>query len=193
MTQVTFTAEGEPYSVILSEIHKSLCLIVKTKNLHKRAGTAEFGLTPKVRAEHVTAMAYLKVGPPGVVDAFMTTLKKLWKTSEPQYLSFTQSLIFPGVTIEKKEEGLLLHQHNYTEDLLKKHASHLPTRKRTTAGDPEHFKKVPPPPDPSNSEHLEWIKRGQQILGGVLWLVHQNKTRPSLRSLSHSTGTYEGP
>ena len=31
MTQVTFTAEGEPYSVILSEIHKSLCLIVKTE------------------------------------------------------------------------------------------------------------------------------------------------------------------
>ena len=68
---------------------------------------------------------YLTIGPPGVVDAFMTTSRKLWKTSTPQYLSFTQNLTFLGVTIEKKEEGQLLHQHNYTEDLLKEHASHL--------------------------------------------------------------------
>ena len=109
MTQVTFTAEGEPYSVILSEIHESLCLVVKTRNLHKRAETTEFGLTPKVKAEHVIAMSGiyvdddLTVGPPGVVDAFMTTLRKLWKTSEPQYLSFTQNLTLLGVTVEKKE------------------------------------------------------------------------------------------
>ena len=177
MTQVTFTAEGAPYSVILSEIHKSLCLIVKTKNLLKKLETTSFGLTPKVKAEHVVAMSgiyvddYLAVGPPGVVDAFTRTLRKLWKTSEPQYLSFTQNLTFLGVTIEKKEEGLLLHQRNYTENLLKEHAAHLPARKRTASGDPEHFKKVaPPPPDPSNPEHQEWIKRGQRILGGVLWL-----------------------
>ena len=130
MTQVTFTAEREPYSVILPEIHKSLCLIVKTKDLLKKTDTTSFGLTPKVDAENATAMSgiyvddYLTVGPPKVVDAFMTTLRKLWKTSEPQCLSFTQSLTFLGVTIEK-EDGLLLHQHNYTEDLLKEHASHL--------------------------------------------------------------------
>ena len=81
MTQVTFTAEGEPYSVILSEIHTSLCLIVKTKNLLKKLETTSFGLTPKVRAEHVVAMSGIYVddcltfGPPGVVDAFMTTLR----------------------------------------------------------------------------------------------------------------------
>ena len=151
----------------------------------KKLETTSFGLTPRVRAEHVVAMSgiyvddYLTVGPPEVVDAFMTTLRKLWKTSEPQYLSFTQDLTFLGVTIEKKEEGLLLHQHNCTENLLNEDAAHLPARKRTTAGDPEHFKKVaPPPPDPSNPEHQEWIKRGQRILGGVLWL--STRTRPDL-------------
>ena len=46
---VTFTSEGEPYSVILSEILKSLCLIVKTKNLLKKLETTSFGLTPKVK------------------------------------------------------------------------------------------------------------------------------------------------
>ena len=105
-------------------------------------------------------------------------------------MSFTQNLTFLGVTFEKKEEGLLLHQHNYTEDLLKEHAAHLPARKRTTSGDPEHFKKVaPPPPDPSNPEHQEWIMRGQRILGGVLWL--STRTR-RIRNLSHSSGADEG-
>ena len=72
----------------------------------------------------------------------------------------------------------MLHQHNYTEDLLKEHAAHLPARKRTTPGDAERLKKVPPPPDPSNPEYHKWIKRGQRILGGVLWL--STRTRPDL-------------
>ena len=134
MTQVTFTAEAEPYSVILSEFHKSLYLIVKARDLVKKMETTTLGLTPQVKAENVTAMSgicvddYLTVGPPKVVDAFVTTLRKLWKTSEPQYLSFTQNLTFLGVTTEKKEDGLLLHQHNYIEDLLKEHAAPLPAQ-----------------------------------------------------------------
>ena len=75
---------------------------------------------------------YLMVGPPKVVDAFVTTLRKLWKTSKPQHLPFYPKPHFLEVTIEKKEDGLLLHQHNYTEDLLKEHAPHLPAKKRTT-------------------------------------------------------------
>ena len=35
MTNITFTSEGESYSVILSQVHKSLCLLVKTKSLLK--------------------------------------------------------------------------------------------------------------------------------------------------------------
>ena len=50
------TAEGEPYSVV-SGIQRSFCLIrkncliVKTKDLLKKAETTMFGLTRKVRAE----------------------------------------------------------------------------------------------------------------------------------------------
>ena len=89
---------------------------MKTKDLLKKTDTTSFRLTAKVNAENVTAMSgiyaddYLTVGPPKVADAFVTTLRKLWKTSEPQYLSSTQSLTFLGVTIEKKEDGVLLHQ-----------------------------------------------------------------------------------
>ena len=85
-------------------------------------------------------MTIFTVGPLGVVGALMTTLRKLWKTSEPQYLSFTQGLTLLGVTIEKKEEGLLLHQHHYTKDLLKEHACSLDQQEREPPiGDPEHF------------------------------------------------------
>ena len=55
MTQVSFTAEGEPYSVLLAEIYESLCLTVRQKTLLKKSGTSTFGLTPKVKAEDVVA------------------------------------------------------------------------------------------------------------------------------------------
>ena len=34
------------------------------------------------------------------------------------------------------------------------------------------------PPDPTNSEHQRWIKIGQRMLGGLLWL--STRTRPDL-------------
>ena len=86
--------EGESYSVILSQIHKSLCVLVKTKFLLKNPSVDQFGLTNLVLLEHVEAMSgiyvddYFTAGPPKFVEAFMNTLRKLWKTSEPQFLSF---------------------------------------------------------------------------------------------------------
>ena len=88
MTQVTLTAEGESCSVILSEIHKFHCLIVKTKDLLKKAAMS--GIYVDV---------CLTVGPPKVVDALMKTLRKLLKTSDPQHLSYTQNLTFLGGTL----------------------------------------------------------------------------------------------
>ena len=55
-----------------------------------------------------------------------------------------------------------------------------------TSGEPDHFRKDDPlPPDASNPEHLEWIKRGQRILGGLLWL--STRTRPDLAFAVSST------
>ena len=128
MTKLTFSSEGESYSVILSQIHKSLCLLVKTKSLLKSPSTDRFGLTNLVLPEHVEALSgiyvddYLTSGPPKLVEAFMTTLRKLWKTSEPQYLALDHELTFLGVTLRKTPEGILLHQQLYTDDLLQEHA-----------------------------------------------------------------------
>ena len=90
------------------------------------------------------------------------------------------------MTLRLTAEGILLHQKLYTEDLLQEHSPHITARRRTTSGEPEHFKKEAPlPPDPSNPEHQEWIKRGQRILGGFLWL--STRTRPDLAYSVSST------
>ena len=115
MTKVRFTSEGERYSVILSQIHKSLCLIVKTSSLKDDPPTDHLGLTTGVKPSEVIAMSgiyvddYLTAGPPSIVDFFMKTLRRLWKTSEPQYLTIDHELTFLGVTLQLTSEGILLH------------------------------------------------------------------------------------
>ena len=73
MTKISFCSEGESYSVILSQIHKSLCLLVTTKSLLKNPSTDQFGLTNLVLPEHVEALSgiyvddYLTAGPPSLL------------------------------------------------------------------------------------------------------------------------------
>ena len=116
----------------------------------------------------------------------MNTLRKLRKTSEPQYLTPDHELTFLGVTLRRTDDGILFHQQLYADDLLQEHAPHMSARKRTTSSEPEHFQKEAPlPPNPSIPEHQEWIKRGQLILGGLLWL--STRTRPDLANSVSST------
>ena len=96
-----------------------------------------------------------------------------------QHLTPDCDLTFLGVSIKKLPDGILLHQHFLTEDLLQEHSSHITARKRQTSGEPDHFIKTDSlPPDPKNADHNEWIKRGQRVLGGLLWL--STRTRPDL-------------
>ena len=87
--------------------------------------------------------------------------------------------LFADTVSDSQTDGLLLHQHNYTEELLREHSSHITARKRMTSGEPDHFRNEDSlPPNPSNPEHQEWIKRCQRILGGLQWL--STRTRPDL-------------
>ena len=61
MTKISFSSEGESYSVILSQIHKPLCLLVKTKSLLKNPSIDQFGLTNLVVPDDVEAMNRLYV------------------------------------------------------------------------------------------------------------------------------------
>ena len=88
LTQTTSTCEGERYCILLSEVHKSLCLLVKQRSLLKKPVADQFGLTSKVLPRDVIAMSgiyvddSLTVGPPQLVHDFLTALRKLWKTGD---------------------------------------------------------------------------------------------------------------
>ena len=62
---------------------------------------------------------FLTTGPPKLAQDLVDTLRRQWKTSEPLYLSPSVTLTFLGVTIKMTPDGFLLHQHNYTEELLR--------------------------------------------------------------------------
>ena len=49
------------------------------------------------------------------------TLRKMWKTSEPQFLSSDGELQLFGVSMIVTSLGLMPHQHFYTEDFLKEY------------------------------------------------------------------------
>ena len=93
MTKISFSSEGESYSVILSQIHKSLCLLVKTRSLLKNPSTDQFGLTNLVLPEHVEAMSgiyvddYLTAGPPHLPG----TKRWRWQLSLQHHRCTTQS------------------------------------------------------------------------------------------------------
>ena len=69
---------------------------------------------------------YLTVGQPETVEKFLSYLRRLWNTSDPQYLSQGSELPFLGLTIQRSPSGLFLHQVQYAELLLEEHASHIP-------------------------------------------------------------------
>ena len=187
MTKVKFKVQGEPIVVLVSQVHQSLCMLVKERDLIDNPDITAYGLTKRIEPGRILAMVgiyvddYLTVGQPETVEKFLSYLRRLWNTSDPQYLSQSSELPFLGLTIQRSPSGLFLHQVQYAELLLEEHASHIPKRTRTTTGEAESFKEEQnpsQPPDLNNPEHLEWIKIGQRIIGALLWL--STRTRPDL-------------
>ena len=89
----------------------------------------------------------LTTGPRHVVESFLDTLRKVWKTSDPQFLSSDGELHFLGADHRHDLTwGLMLHQHFYTEDFVKEYGPFVSARNRNTAGEPDHFKKDDPEP-----------------------------------------------
>ena len=114
-----------------------------------------------------------------IVTSFLEHLREIWKTTDPLYLTPGADFSFLGITLELTPVGLLLHQRAYTEALLEEYKDVTPQRKRTTTGEPEHFEKdEASPPDMTNPEHVEWVKRAQRISGALLWL--STRTRPDI-------------
>ena len=113
-------------------------------------------------------------------------LRILWPWVAFTWMTFWQlvlncrSLLFSHSShLSHLSDGILLHQHLYTQEFLRECSSHVSARKRTASSEPDHFKKDPPPgTDHANPEHMEWVKVGQRILGGMLCL--SARARPHL-------------
>ena len=76
-------AAGESYTVILSQVHKSLCLIAKQQSSQDHLSTTDsFGLTSRVLPHQVVGLSgiyvddFLAGGPPLVVHSFLASLRK---------------------------------------------------------------------------------------------------------------------
>ena len=75
--------------------------------------TDHLGLTCRVPPNEVVAMSgtyvddFLTAGPSHVVRSFLATLHKMWKTSDPQYLTMDAELPLLGISIRMTKDGLL--------------------------------------------------------------------------------------
>ena len=87
---MTFASEGESYAVILSQVHKSLCLIVKQQSLQDHFPTTDsFGLTSRVLPHQVVAHSGI------YVDDFLTAGPTGRGTPHESQLTFKKILLCP--------------------------------------------------------------------------------------------------
>ena len=76
--------------VIVSQVHQSLCMIVKERDLAKDPNISKFGVEKRVEPRKILAMVgiyvddCLTVGQPETVEQFLSYLRRLWNTSNPQ-------------------------------------------------------------------------------------------------------------
>ena len=176
---------GESYKVLISEIHRSILLLVREQDVLTSPQLTYAGLKQRVQPKDVMALCgiyvddYLSVGPHDIVTSFLEHLRSIWKTTDPVFLTPGMEFSFLGITLELTSVGLLLHQKTYTEAFLEEYKDVTPKRQKATTGEPEHFDKdAKSTPDMTNPEHVEWVKRAQKILRALLWL--STRTRPDI-------------
>ena len=157
METMSFRCRGESYKVLISEIHRSILLLVREQDVVSSPQLTYAGLRQRVQPRDVLALCgvyvddYLSVGPHDIVTSFLEHLRSIWKTGD--------EFSFLGTTLELTSVGLLLHQKTYTEAFLEEYKDVTPKRQRATTGEPEHFDKdVKSPLDMTNPEHVEWRK-----------------------------------
>ena len=83
MTKVKFKVQGETAKVIVSQVHQSLCMIVKERDLIDNPEISQYGITKRVEPSKILAMIgiyvddYLTVGQPETVEKIFVLLKAI--------------------------------------------------------------------------------------------------------------------
>ena len=107
--KMTFRCRGEAFKVLPSETHRSICLLVRERDVLKEPSTLESGLTQRVRPFNILALCgihvddYLAVGPKDVVNSFFEHLRAVWKTTDPVFLNPGVNFSFLGITLEPED------------------------------------------------------------------------------------------
>ena len=86
METMTFRSRGESYRVLISEIHRSILLLVREQEcLEVTTAFTYAGLNQRVQPKDVMALCgiyvddYLSVGPLDIVTSFLEPLRSIWK------------------------------------------------------------------------------------------------------------------
>ena len=79
--------------ILISEIHRSILLLVREQDVLKSPQLTYAGLNQRVQPKDVIALCgiyvddYLSVGPLDIVTSFLEHLRSIWKTTEPVFLT----------------------------------------------------------------------------------------------------------
>ena len=118
---------GESFKVLISEIYRSILLLVREQDVLSTIQSTYPGLNQRVQPKNVLALCgiyvddYLSVGPHDIVTSFLEHLRVIWKTTHPVYMTPGDEFGFLGITLELTSVGLLLHQRAYTEAFLEEY------------------------------------------------------------------------
>ena len=94
MTQkVIFRGRGETFRELVSQIHRSICLLARERAVLEQELSLPSNLSQLILPQNVLALCgiyvddYLTTGPRDIINSFFEHLQTIWKTTDPQYLN----------------------------------------------------------------------------------------------------------
>ena len=140
----------------------------------------------EIKKEEMTAsgllMTYVDdlfiVGSESLVSSTLEAVKKVWKTSSPEWVS-EKAIKFLGMDVKKERKGegkaeWMITQESYLKDLLSKEGQDEIKRKRI----PITRDQAAMLPEKGVKVTAEDIKKSQKVVGELLWIV--TRSRPDV-------------
>ena len=110
METMSFRCRRESYKVLISEIHRSILLLVREQDVLSSPQLTYVGLRQRVQPRDVMALCgiyvddYFSVGPHNIVASFLEHLRSIWETTDPVFLTPGIEFSFLGITLELEEK-----------------------------------------------------------------------------------------
>ena len=131
METMTFRSRGESYKVLISEIHRSILLLVREQDVLASPQLTYAGLSQRVQPKDVMALCgiyvddFLSVGPHDIVTSILEHLRSIWKTTDPVSSPLLGYYFIRKPTLKlswKSTRMSLPRDREHSESPLRKHA-----------------------------------------------------------------------